>query len=967
MRQAKQVSEKARTAGLSKCACGYTGTSKGYRAHQNHCSLFRADLRLATLMQQLPLEEAVPPPAYEEERNEYPNAVAPEISSTTQPQEVADEAKVDDAKSMEHTGQGGSGTRVMAQGSRESEHPVPTFIEESETSDDDAFDVESSLEDNQSEEVEDNQSEEADTDHEGLSVSKGPGKDDLSQLKLGLLFLKFGVSSKCVDQIFTWMRENESVSLPRSSKTFWRRFDKACQSDLPVIPTYAVINSGVANFRETKFHYVNPREAVVRLLSNRQVSFEQELLLSCDHEANAHGDRGELNSGLWWERTEAEVRRKFGESTRLLPIIFSTDSSHVSNKKSVKPVYLSLGIHKLKHRRSIFARECVAYIPDATLTSARYKVTAHNFLAKRIINLKCWQILLEGLDLDTPLEYTLPSGRVVRFGLAICYWVCDHPESQMLAQVKCNSTHSCRFCLSKEEDMAKLSMQTQFRFERHFEQALQGTGEDFSFYTDDANEFRILINKHLGPSSFSGTLGTHWALPMCALHVFLSQGLVKYVIEWCLEAIKNNGWNLTSSSTAQQIKKRKGTGEARKRVYNPRLITLDERFALVPSFSQRGANGDLVYMTRYTNGGISNLSYLTGRDYLCILQQLPFLIASSEDKLLPEYALEKFLKLFFGLHRMVFLVFKTSPWTQEVQQNFDTVAHAFARELTEDRDFVAAFSKTEMGFSKVHMLRHFSEMVNFYGAPGNFETGREEAAHKFFAKSAYKRTNRNPGFRKQMLGWSVRLKQAQGILSKNMSSLSIERRATRIRKYVFDWERKMCPGIALHQFVRFGLAAYLRFILPHMNISQERKQALADCIADKSLVVELTKKISLPGSEDVVTADYQDDESKSKHDFVELVPGPGGDRVFGKVQAFVHAMGSQFVILQHLCCDSRFQGTGGVNPAVGHLYIRHKVDKRSSDGTLWSIYNVSEILCKRNVIPDPDNKGCYFVNEMVML
>jgi len=210
-----------------------------------------------------------------------------------------------------------------------------------------------------------------------------------------------------------------------------------------------MVNSGISNFRESTFHYVKTREAVVRLLSNQQVTFEQELLLASNLEADAQSNRGELNSGLWWLRTEAEVRQKFGDSTRLLPIIFSTDSSHVSNKKSVKPVYVSLGVHKLKHRRSLFARKCVAYIPDASLTSARYKATAHNFLAKRIINLKCWQILLDGLDLDVPLEFTLPSGSVVRFGLAVCFWVCDHPESQMWAQVKCNSSHSCRFCLSK--------------------------------------------------------------------------------------------------------------------------------------------------------------------------------------------------------------------------------------------------------------------------------------------------------------------------------------------------------------------------------------------------------------------------------------------------------------------------------------------------------------------------------------
>jgi hypothetical protein len=99
------------------------------------------------------------------------------------------------------------------------------------------------------------------------------------------------------------------------------------------------------------------------------------------------------------------VRHQFGDGVRLLPLIFATDGSHVSNRRSVKPIYLSLGVHKLKHRRNIMARECIGYIPDASLTSARYKQVGENALAKRVVNLKCWQRVITDLQMPNASRY----------------------------------------------------------------------------------------------------------------------------------------------------------------------------------------------------------------------------------------------------------------------------------------------------------------------------------------------------------------------------------------------------------------------------------------------------------------------------------------------------------------------------------------------------------------------------------
>ena len=356
--------------------------------------------------------------------------------------------------------------------------------------------------------------------------------------------------------------------------------------------------------------------------------------------------------------------------------------------------------------------------------------------------------------------------------------------------------------------------------------------------------------------------------------MFLSQGLVKYVVEWFLQAIIENGWPLTETATTEQIQARrrkagkKGTREHQQVAYSHKLVDLDQRFSCVPTFSQRAPNGQLVYMSRFPSG-ISNLFFLTGRDYLCMIQQLPFILAESDEKLLPPYALDKFLKLFYHLHRMLFLIFKVQFWTIGVQNEFESLASDFASELTTDKNFVRFFNeKSDMNFSKLHMLRHVCELVQFYGSPLNWEAGREEAAHSLFAHAAYKRTNRSESAPDRMLQWSTKLKEAHSILARNAQSDDGEAQEVRIRKYPYSFERKECPGLKTHQYVRYGMASYLMHWLPHMSLSEETKQRYAEAINAGTLCVEVSKLLVLPGSRDIIVATAEYRGGKERYDFV---------------------------------------------------------------------------------------------------
>jgi hypothetical protein len=211
------------------------------------------------------------------------------------------------------------------------------------------------------------------------------------------------------------------------------------------------------------------------------------------------------------------------------------------------------------------------------------------------------------------------------------------------------------------------------------------------------------------------------------------------------------------------------------------------------------------------------------------------------------------------------------------------------------------------------------------------------------------------------------VKEIHSILARHGGVEHEESPDMRIRRYPFSLTRRDCPGLKLHQYVRFGMASYLLHWIPYMSLSEERKQFYVDSINAGTLPIEITKSFALSGSRDIIvaTADYR--EGKERYDFVEL-HAEGGERKFGKVRAIVHTMETHFFILQHLRPNMvDFPRTKGVHPPSRYLQLIHKEDRNEQDRTLWSIYEVSSsVLGKRNIIPVPDKPGKYFLNEMVI-
>ena len=103
---------------------------------------------------------------------------------------------------------------------------------------------------------------------------------------------------------------------------------------------------------------------------------------------------------------------------------------------------------------------------------------------------------------------------------------------------------------------------------------------------------------------------------------------------------------------------------------------LDELFSKLLKYGVRGKTGFMQYFKSFPNG-ISNLSNLTGRDFLTIIQLLPFAILNSGESLMPNSARIKMLELLRLVHMMCWYIFKTEMWTPEVRVRFKKLVEDF--------------------------------------------------------------------------------------------------------------------------------------------------------------------------------------------------------------------------------------------------------------------------------------------------
>ena len=285
-----------------------------------------------------------------------------------------------------------------------------------------------------------------------------------------------------------------------------------------------------------------------------------------------------------------------------------------------------------------------------------------------------------------------------------------------------------------------------------------------------------------------------------------------------------------------------------------RIKKLDELFSKIPKYGVRGKTGYMQYLKSFPKG-ISNLSNLTGRDYLSIIQLLPLVILNSGDNLMPDKARVEILKLLRLVHLMCWYIFETQLWSVEKRNEFQEVVEKFTL-LCHQKEFLAL---NDMKFPKFHCLIHIVDMINLFGSPRNFDTSAFEMAHKWFVKRASARSNFGPSTEDSMIKFVENWKTINLVIPDRdydrFKALDVfNHKISKYRLILEGCSINLAPDVIKFLKTSYLKDAFARLkICNHMNLHNEFKnqiesstldiQFLKQCLLlNKDLLMQIMKK-----------------------------------------------------------------------------------------------------------------------------
>ena len=380
-------------------------------------------------------------------------------------------------------------------------------------------------------------------------------------------------------------------------------------------------------------------------------------------------------------------------------------------------------------------------------------------------------------------------------------------------------------------------------------------------------------------------------------------------------------------------------------------------------------------MRQFPNG-ISRLSFMQGTDYVCLLQQLPFLIADSGDSLMPQDQLNHLLRIFRQLLKIAFTAYKVYNWTNSVRAEFDKNVKELEQLLTHDS--FSHMSKKLMCIPNVHFLYHLTDYATLYGSPMNFETSQSEMAHKKYAKESFKRTNRHGDFLSSMMErnlLSIAVDTLAPLALSDDNNKEFETSNTLIlpknMKDIYSLSSKRLNP----QRIRVGL----QDLVYKLNLSQEIEDKRLSEIESKTLVCSVATYCYISNSPDFIVAcdDYR---SKGpRYDWIEIKQEENDTRWFAQVQAILHTMG-RIALLVKTCnyVKTKKNCTGldeDGHPVYNVVGLNHPVLQDSPHITwqklgrqfLWNAVYESEVIARKHVIELPNSPNEFLVNDSVIL
>ena len=120
-------------------------------------------------------------------------------------------------------------------------------------------------------------------------------------------------------------------------------------------------------------HYRDPLEMVAYLLVDPLLmfSFFKDFTLNYTNLKNQRGADvyQDLMTSKWAKDSEAFIKEEFGETRKILPIIFYEDGVAMdnNNKRKVTPILLTIGNFSNSMQQQLSSKYIVAYYPDINL------------------------------------------------------------------------------------------------------------------------------------------------------------------------------------------------------------------------------------------------------------------------------------------------------------------------------------------------------------------------------------------------------------------------------------------------------------------------------------------------------------------------------------------------------------------------------------------------------------------------
>jgi len=384
----------------------------------------------------------------------------------------------------------------------------------------------------------------------------------------------------------------------------------------------------------------------------------------------------------------------------VLGLMFNVDGTIVERKTQLVPVMLTFSNISLDHKRRSGSIVIASMRPTSLKIPREENVFIDRAYEKRSLNNSHHRILMDEIA-DWRKQYSETFGGLIPMKLADGsfrlffvvphVFILDHPEAYSICQLKgVASSHPCRWCVCPDTEMRDLRLYHPMRSGESMLQAARD--EKYSVYP----EAPTVTCDDLKTSE-----GIYGATPIDLLHTFLSNGLIKILIQGMLELIKLNTSGPIGSNFA-------------------RLQMLDARFSCFPPFSLGGKS-----IKRFVSGICNNATF-TGSENLMILRQLIHCFGTDFGTIMTYQDSVNFMDATLALSDLIDLVFDMDcRWTSLDLQNLDT---SIDRVYT---TWILAFEKVGLNLNrpKFHCLCHMRACIERHGSLLNLDTCPFEHEH----------------------------------------------------------------------------------------------------------------------------------------------------------------------------------------------------------------------------------------------